>query len=445
VIEAACGVLLLAGSLTPLPWPQRRYLHYTFVFVAIASFLAIGPRVSWIALAAAVFGAVAQVMWTWLRGAPAPALGDRVRSLLATGLSIAIACVAADLLVRALGMSYPVPTRPPMATWRLWAVVDVVFVVVAAGGETAYRLSAARDAGEGEAPPRDLGSTVYAYVIGAILCAPLQYAAQALFDADAPLPWLCALAWGFLLHAVLAMQIERRRRIAELTEELATKERLAAVGEMAARIAHQTRHQLGLIGITVHRIDKRVSSLTGDDGRVVREELAKLGEVQRELSDMLVRELRASPGEPHGRHATSYADIVQAVARRLDALAVSRGVRLELGELDVARGSAPADADNVSHAVFNVLENALVAARSSVRVTADARDARLVIAIADDGPGMRPSVLARAAQPFVTTKVDGTGMGLAIARAAVQSEGGALRIGDDDAGGCRVEIDVPAR
>jgi two-component system sensor histidine kinase FlrB len=166
--------------------------------------------------------------------------------------------------------------------------------------------------------------------------------------------------------------------------------------------------------------------------------------VQRELSDTLTRELRPSPEGDAGPPASSYAEIVEAVTRRLDPLAATRGVRLEVGDLEAGRTVSPAHADNVSHAVFNVLENALVAAHASVQVSIGRREGRLVISVADDGPGMRPSVLARAAQPFVTTKTDGTGMGLAIARAAAEGEGGRLSLGDGQGGGCRVEIDVPA-
>ena len=285
---------------------------------------------------------------------------------------------------------------------------------------------------------------VSAYVIAGVSSAPLQFSAHAVFDANNVFAWSVALAWAFLLNAAFARQLERQRRIAELMDELAAKERLAAVGEVTARVVHQTRHQLGLIGITVHRITKRASSLSGEDARVVNEELEKLGEVQRELSEMLTSVLRQT-SHPASVTSSSYADVVAAVARRLDALAVSRGVRLELGDLEASRAVSPKNAENVSHAVFNVLENALVAAHALVAVDVATRGARLVIRVADDGPGIAPSVIARAAVPFVTTKAEGTGMGLAIARAAVEGEQGTLTIANRESGGCVVEISVPTR
>lgn len=72
------------------------------------------------------------------------------------------------------------------------------------------------------------------------------------------------------------------------------------------------------------------------------------------------------------------------------------------------------------------------------------RESALVLSVADDGPGLPDHVLERATEPFFTTKPDGTGMGLAIARAAFEEEGAALLIGNDAKGGCLVEIVVPA-
>jgi len=86
-----------------------------------------------------------------------------------------------------------------------------------------------------------------------------------------------------------------------------------------------------------------------------------------------------------------------------------------------------------------------VAARRGVRVDAATRDGGLVLSVVDDGPGMQREVLARATEPFVTTKPDGTGMGLAIARAAVGEEGGALRLANGQTGGLRVELIFPTQ
>ena len=439
--DAVAAAFLLAGALTPIRWSTTRYGPYTLRCLSVAAYLAIGPRAAWMTLAAGAIGAGAFAAYGRWRARPRADTSARIGAVVMSAIASAAGIGAGVLVARAFDVGYPVPIAPlssmPMQI-RFWAIVNVVAAVALVVDELLVR-TLVRPAAD-DPTLTQLEPAVSSYVLAGITSAPLTFAAQAVFDSRSILPWIVALSWTFLLNAAFARQLERRRRIGELIDELATKERLAAVGEVGARVVHQTRHQLGLIGITAHRIEKRVSSLAGDDARVVREELAKLGEVQRELSDMLTGVLRQTTrDEP----PVSYADVVVNVARRLEPLALSRGVELAIGDLADAKRARPLHADNVGDAIFNVLENALVAARAKVVVTAASKADKLVLTVSDDGPGVPESVLSRAATPFVTTKADGTGMGLAIARAAVEGERGELAIANDPSGGCRVAIVVP--
>jgi signal transduction histidine kinase len=105
----------------------------------------------------------------------------------------------------------------------------------------------------------------------------------------------------------------------------------------------------------------------------------------------------------------------------------------------------PRSAENVGHAIFNILENAIVAASSRVSVDASLAGDELVVAVVDDGPGMPVLLLERAMEPFVTTKPEGTGMGLAIASAAAREEGGRVSLVNQESRGLRVEFVVPLR
>lgn len=439
--ELVSAAFLFVAALTPLRWTAARYAPFTFRVITLATFLALGLAAAKLALGAVTVGAAIVLVYGRVRAAPE--MRARAGAMLAAGVANLAAMFCADAVVRALHLGYPIPVTPlasmPVEA-RFWLVVNVFAITAAVLDEAIGRLVLRK--GPPDHEMERLLPAVSAYLIAGITVAPLQIAAHAAYDATSPLPWVVALAWVFLLNAAFARQLDRQRRIAELMEELATKERMAAVGEVAARVVHQTRHQLGLIGITVHRINKRVSSLSGEDARVVGEELEKLGEVQNELSGMLTSVLRQTASSASAT-SSSYADVVAAVARRLDALAVSRGVVLDVRDLEALRGASPKSAENVSHAVFNVLENALVAARAKVVVEAVERGDARVIRVVDDGPGVPESVMTRAAVPFVTTKAEGTGMGLAIARAAVAEEGGTLAIANRD--GCTVEIVVPRR
>jgi signal transduction histidine kinase len=415
-------------------------LHFVSTFVGFATFAAMGPReAAWLVACAGAVGTTARTLLA-PRGGGVPPVA---RSLGAITVATLAGMLAAHALVTALGLSYPLPiaTSGTLASFTL--VLSCLFgatTVVKEGVLRAMKMGRSPPAGDGEPAP---AGAVLDYALGIVVVGPLHYLAQLLFVRGLTAPWIGAMGWSLLLNAVLRRELERDARARQVLRELARREHMSAVGELAARIVHQTRHQLGLIGISAHRIGKRIGGLTGEDARIVREELDKLDEIQRELGEMLTRDLRAA-GDRSGKLPMTYAAIVAAVARRLEPVAETRGVRLEVGALDGLDAAAPASSENVSHALFNVVENALTAAQHVVKVEAAPRGGLLVISVVDDGPGFPDAALDRATEPFFTTKTDGTGMGLAIARAALEEEGARLRIENRAEGGCQVQISIPS-
>lgn len=434
---------LVVGALVQLRLSDTRFTSFADRFFGFVTFTVLGARVVWLALLAGVIACAAFLGSSrWLGRFEAR---ERAKIAAASAVDTMAAVAAAHVVVRALGGSYPVPIVPFSShhVRVVFWVPALVYVLVTAAVDAAlirFVIKVRNDDPRLERIEPEASSLFTAVVASA----PLVIAARVLYDPSAVMPFVVVLAWTFLLNIAFARLLARRRRIGVLLDELSTKERLAAVGEVSARVVHHTRHQLALIGISAHRIEKRATSLPSEDAEVVREELKKLGDVQRELSDMLTNVLRSTKDEPGASPSrASYADLVTAVARRLDALAVSRGVRLVLGDLSPAHRASPAHPDNVSDAIFNVLENALVVARNEVTVAAETRGDKLIVAIRDDGDGMPSEVMARAKNAVITTKVDGTGMGLVLARAAVEGESGALVIRNRNEGGCQVELAVP--
>ena len=92
-----------------------------------------------------------------------------------------------------------------------------------------------------------------------------------------------------------------------------------------------------------------------------------------------------------------------------------------------------------------MLENAISAAADRVAVALQRDGDWLVISVTDDGPGMSDDLIARATEPFVTTKQHGSGMGLAITRAVVEEEDGTLEIANGRDGGLVVRLRLPLR
>ena len=368
----------------------------------------------------------------------------RIIALAVATLAAALAMVVTHAVRAALGMDdYPLGFGRPGDTGRFMLALVVLYVAFTSAKEAMLWVALRPGSGEDDPQPAIETSTLL-YVLGGIVGAPMQLAAYAVYASDTRVAWVCVMLWSALVNAVIAREVGRMWQVGTLMRELTAKERLAAIGETTARIVHQTRHQLGLIGFIVHRIERRIGALPEADLTVVRGELDKLGEVQDELRRMLARDLRGQPShEPVSRPRETYATLVRRAVARLDGLAAARGVVVDARALAAAEALAPRSTEDIAQALFNVLENAIVAARREVRIGASACGEALVLSIVDDGPGMAPVIAATAMDPFATTKPDGTGMGLPIARAAVIEEGGALRIESAPGGGLSVDFVLP--
>jgi signal transduction histidine kinase len=124
-------------------------------------------------------------------------------------------------------------------------------------------------------------------------------------------------------------------------------------------------------------------------------------------------------------------------------------VRPRLGDLTLTVDSAPEDcrvtgaADTLRQALVNLLVNASEAARSRVDVTLTVEGDEALVRVADDGPGVGEKDRKRLFEPFFTTKPNGTGLGLFLARQAVQTLSGGVRYVPRDGGGALFEVNLP--
>lgn len=120
---------------------------------------------------------------------------------------------------------------------------------------------------------------------------PLIVASVALYRPESPWPSLFILWWCFPLYAATALDMHRRRLAQELRRDVFAKQRLAAIGEVSARIVHQSRHQVGLMGWSIHRLRGLVGPDGTTDAGAVQHELDALSEAKDRLSEMLTAEL----------------------------------------------------------------------------------------------------------------------------------------------------------
>jgi signal transduction histidine kinase len=229
-----------------------------------------------------------------------------------------------------------------------------------------------------------------------------------------------------------------------LERELAERERLALLGQMAASISHNLKNPLGSIK-TILQVQMEnpdlPQSLRGET-QIVLDEVGR-------LSAKLNQLLQFSRPAVLGSSAVATCDaaaVIEEVVGVLRHEAERRGVELELRlGMNGARTAVAADA--VSDIVSNLVVNALEATPrgGSVHIGAAAENDSCVVSVEDSGPGISPEARAKLLQPFFTTKTQGTGLGLAIVARRVAEFGGKLEWESpvSDGRGTKFEVMLP--
>ncbi|MBX3365564.1 MAG: hypothetical protein KF866_12475 [Phycisphaeraceae bacterium] len=242
------------------------------------------------------------------------------------------------------------------------------------------------------------------------------------------------------LHAEVA---RLQQELGQANHQLERSRRLAALGEMAAGIAHEIRNPLGSIALYARMLDEDLA-----DRPTERDTARKIGRAVRGLEaivqDVLAfsRELRIK-AEP-----VDLRDLLDSSLEASLASLAPEGLTIE--RLDRRRRATWAICDEhlMRQALVNVIRNALEAMREAPpphRLSLDVRRSGRTISllIADTGPGLSPDVLDRIFNPFFTTRHTGTGLGLAIVHRIMDAHRGAIRVRNNDDRGATVELVLP--
>lgn len=227
-----------------------------------------------------------------------------------------------------------------------------------------------------------------------------------------------------------------------LHDEVARMRTLAAMGEMAATVAHEIRNPLGgMIGFA-ELLERRCR------GDADREEMAgKILKGARHLSDIVDRMLELARDPRISSRPMAWPQFLKLTLDQYEENARRRGVSLTLIRRCPERlPSVAGDALCLRQALWNVLENAeqAIDGDGTIEFTAESTaSGGIRIHIADSGPGVDPAVADRVFLPFVTTRKSGTGLGLAMTRKIVEAHGGRVTISNGESGGARVCFDLP--
>jgi signal transduction histidine kinase len=249
------------------------------------------------------------------------------------------------------------------------------------------------------------------------------------------------------IAAQAAIVVENSRLHVRLRE----RDRLAAMGEMAAGLAHEIRNPLGSIKAAAQFIDG-VGGATAQQKEflgIIVEEVGRLNRVVGSFLDYA----RPYQGNP------SLGDPREVIARTLQLARADlpEDIHLEI-ELPESLPEVRIDPEHLRQVLLNLVRNASEAMQGDGRVMVSARarggatlsepgavdrPSTVEILVRDTGPGIAASVRQHLFVPFSTTKEKGTGLGLAISHRLVESAGGRLEMRSSDASGTTFAIVLP--
>jgi signal transduction histidine kinase len=237
-------------------------------------------------------------------------------------------------------------------------------------------------------------------------------------------------------------ELERANKDLEESFQRAKRaDRLAAVGQLAAGLAHEIRHPLASIEGAVNVLANPDSpgELQTEFRGIIKKECRRLGGLLTELLDF------ARPREPRFRRLDVAASVEDAVRLARSSLATSN-VRIETA----LTGNLPAvecDEEQIKQVLLNLLMNAVQAMPDGGRVdvSASQEGGHVALIVADDGPGIPEEMRARIFDPFFTTREAGTGLGLAVVQQIVTQHGGQIDVEQNGAQGARFVVRIPIR
>jgi signal transduction histidine kinase len=234
-------------------------------------------------------------------------------------------------------------------------------------------------------------------------------------------------------------------RIKALEEEMQQAKTMAALGEMAATMAHEIRNPLGAMGMWADLLEREIPAESGSK-KLVNRIIEGLGRLNRIVSNLLVY---SRPVKPNLRKVA----LDQVLSETVDFV----GIEIERQEqkvklyklVDGGPVYVQVDPEKLQQVIMNLSLNAIQAMPSGGTLTvkidpsSGAKGGYASFSIIDTGSGIAPEHLDKIFDPFFTTKANGTGLGLAIVKKIVESHAGYIDISSVPDKGTTVQVFLP--
>jgi two-component system sensor histidine kinase HydH len=233
------------------------------------------------------------------------------------------------------------------------------------------------------------------------------------------------------------------REIKQLEEQVRRSEKLAAIGELAAGVAHEIRNPLS----SIKGFAQYLRHTLKDKPREKEYAETMVSEVDRintVVTDLLTF---ARPMEAE-LVPTDVTELIEHTVRLIQADAQTRNINIQMHISDLSK--VPLDANQMTQAILNLLLNALQAVKNGGRIEVGAAlntsDLLLKMWVEDDGSGISADQKEKIFDPFFTTQEKGTGLGLAIVHKIVENHNGEINLESPPVGkkqGTRITLSIP--
>lgn len=239
---------------------------------------------------------------------------------------------------------------------------------------------------------------------------------------------------------LLTDQTETRK----LQAQLGRQDRLTTMGKMVAYLAHQIRTPLSSAMLYAGHLQDE--TLPAKQKTPFAEKLVRqLKNVELQISDLLI----FASGNQNRDQQFAVQDLFWRLQKEIAATPTLDGIEVQY-ENKTEHFALTCNPAALISAILNLINNAreahlesLTSNKLTINIIGRATRDKLLLTIEDNGPGISDGDISRVLEPFYTTKMKGTGLGLAVVQAVAESLGGTLQLDKSAAGGLKVELSIP--